>query len=258
MSDLLEAALRYASQARPVFPCEPRGKQPLVGHGLLDATTALGVIERWWARWPDANVAIRTGGVSRLVVLDVDGQEGLESLRVLERHRGELPRTASVVTPRGGQHFYFVHPGTSEIPCSAGKLGVGLDVRADGGYVVAPPSVGSTTRRYEPDETSALAPLPPWLHERIAHEAGDRKPAAPAIEWLAIARDGVDEGARDVQLARLVGHLLRRYVDVDLVAEVAHLVNEHRFRPPLDRCEVDKVVDSIASREARRRRGGPR
>lgn len=259
MSDLLEAALRYAAQARPVFPCEARGKRPLTARGLLEATTTPDRIEQWWARWPDANVAIRTGAVSRLVVLDVDGQEGLESLRALEQDVGELPRTASVVTPRGGQHFYFAHPGGGELRCSAGKLGPGLDVRADGGYVVAPPSVGPTARRYEPDESCALAALPRWLHQRIdgGPPGGVRKRTA-AAEWLTVARDGVDEGARHVQLTRVVGHLLRKYVDVDLVGELAHLVNEHRFKPPLSTAEVDRVVDDIAAKELRRRRGAAR
>lgn len=252
---LLDAALRYAAHGWPVFPCRPKAKMPITARGLNDATTEPAAIERWWRRWPDANVAVRTGAISRLVVLDIDGEEGAESLRALERDHGSLPRTASVVTPGGGQHFYFAHPGRGEIRNSARSVGPGLDIRADGGYVVAPPSVGSTARRYEPDERCALAALPQWLQERIAHdgEEGQRKPVAPS-EWLAIVR-GVDDGTRNVQLTRLVGHLLRHYVDVDLVAGIAQLVNAHRCKPPLPAGEVDRIVDSIATRELRRRQG---
>src|SRR5215212_5217636 len=107
MSAMLDAALRYVLQRRPVFPCEPGGKRPLTHRGLHDATTDPDTLATWWDRWPDANVAIRTGAVSGLVVLDIDGDDGTESLRALEREHGPLRPTASVVTPSGGGHVYF-------------------------------------------------------------------------------------------------------------------------------------------------------
>jgi Bifunctional DNA primase/polymerase, N-terminal/Primase C terminal 1 (PriCT-1) len=251
VTELLGAALRYAEHGWPVFPCE--GKRPLVAHGLHDATTDRGAIERWWARvWPSANVAVRTGREAGLVVLDVDGDDGADALHDLEREHANWPTTATVKTPRGGEHVYFRHPGNTDVPNSAGRLGAGLDIRGDGGYVLAPPSAVNG-RRYEPDERARLAPCPDWLLALIAdHASAPRKPAPPS-EWIAIVRDGVEEGKRNEQLARLVGHLLRRYVDVDLAAEIALLVNEQRSRPPLPRVEVDRIVDSIAAREARRR-----
>ena len=104
MSERLDAALRYAAHGWPVFPCN--GKRPMVANGFHDATTDRETVEGWWRQWPDANVAVPTGGPSGLLVVDVDGDEGYDSLRELEREHGELPRTASVTTPRGGQHFY--------------------------------------------------------------------------------------------------------------------------------------------------------
>ncbi len=124
------AALEYAKRGFGVIPCN--GKVPLTEHGVTDATTDPDRIEAWWQRWPDANVAISTGNGSSIVVLDVDGDDGSESLRKLERRHGELPRTASIKTPSGGSHFYFRHPG-GEIRNSVGGLGDGLDVRGDGG-----------------------------------------------------------------------------------------------------------------------------
>jgi hypothetical protein len=250
---LSDAALSYAGRGWPVFPCRPKAKMPLTSHGLNDATTQPATIERWWRRWPDANVAIRTGAISRLVVLDIDGEGGAESLRALERDHGPLPCTASVVTPGGGQHFYFKHPGTA-VPSSAEKLAAGVDTRGEGGYVVAPPSIGETGRRYEPDERSPLAPTPGWLLELLG-EHGTNRARTPSSEWLAIMRDGVPDGQRNDRLTRLVGHLLRRYVDVDLVAELAYLVNAQRCKPPLPAQEVDRIIDSIATRELRRREG---
>jgi hypothetical protein len=111
---VLVAALRLAATSRPVFPCQPGGKAPageLVARGLKDATTSPDQIRKWFTALPGANLALRTGAVSRVVVLDVDGDEGAESLRALEREFGALPATKSVKTPSGGSHFYFRHPG---------------------------------------------------------------------------------------------------------------------------------------------------
>jgi hypothetical protein len=252
LSDLRAAALRYAEHHWPVFPCRPRAKTPCTAHGLRDATTDRGLIGGWWETWPDANVAVRTGAVSGVLVLDVDGDDGAESLNMLEREHEPLPRTASVVTPRGGQHIYFRHPG-GEIRNSAGKLGTGLDIRGDGGYVLAPPSVGPAGRRYEPDERAALAPPPAWLMGRLATRSTGRA-AAHVSEWLTIVRDGLPEGKRNEGLARLVGHLLARDVDVRLVSELACVV-ALRFRPALAAEEVDRVVESIAGRELTKRGG---
>lgn len=202
--------------------------------------------------WPDANVAGRTGRASGLVILDVDGDEGIASLRDLERQHGPLPTTASVVTPRGGSHFFFAHPG-GHVANSASTLGVGLDVRADGGYVLLPPSVGANGRRYEPDERCAAVPLPGWLGERLAVRENGAQPRTPTSVWVGIARDGLPEGQRNDGLARLAGLLLRR-LDVDLAAELVHLVNG-RCRPPLPPGDVDRIIDSIARRELQRRQG---
>lgn len=250
MIELLEAARRYAVRGWPVFPCRPRLKTPATTHGLNDATTDLGLITAWWDQWPEANIGITTGARSRLVVLDVDGEHGLESLRKLEAAHEPLPRTATVATPRGGMHQYFEHPGAT-VRNSAGKLGAGLDVRGDGGYVLAPPSAFAG-RRYAPTARAPLAPLPAWLLNRLADRTTARKPT-PASEWVALVRDGLPTGERNHGLARLVGHLLHRDIDAHLAAELAHLVNS-RCRPPLPSDEVDRILTSIAGREIRRRR----
>lgn len=143
------AALRIAEKGRPIFPCRPGGKEPLTEHGHLDATTDPRKITAWWTRWPDANIAMPTGRRSGVFVLDVDPDKGgFESLATLLAANSELPHTATVKTGGGGRHYYFKYPddGTT-IPNSAGRIGRGLDVRGEGGYVLLPPSV--TEGRYE-------------------------------------------------------------------------------------------------------------
>jgi hypothetical protein len=154
--ELLRGALIYAGRGIPVFPCEPHGKRPLTVDGFLEATTDEARIHQWWARWPNANVAIPTGERSGLLVFDVDSGEGTDSVALLELSRGQSPKTARAATGGGGIHLYFRYPSpeelmsaglyTREVRNSQGLLGDGLDVRGEGGYVVAPPS--STQRAY--------------------------------------------------------------------------------------------------------------
>jgi hypothetical protein len=150
---LLKWALIYASKGWRVLPlhsvtadgrCTCRrncgksvGKHPRIAGGFKAATTDVGQIEGWWRKWPYANIGIATGGPSGIIVLDVDGPKALAILRALEVSHEPLPRTLTVKTARGW-HYYFKHPHPDLIVrCSASG---GLDLRGDGGYVVAPPS----------------------------------------------------------------------------------------------------------------------
>src|SRR2546422_5264698 len=141
----LEGALRCAARGWHVFPIEPRAKVPLgalAARGFLDATTEVEMIRRWWTIAPDANVGIRTGAVSGLVVLDVDPRHGGdEALHELERQHGQLPETITALTGGGGSHLFFAHPRDGVMVRSATR-GAGLarlGVRGGGGYIVAPP-----------------------------------------------------------------------------------------------------------------------
>ncbi|MBI4499331.1 MAG: bifunctional DNA primase/polymerase [Chloroflexi bacterium] len=130
------------------------GKAPvgrLAPHGFKAATTDKAIIAGWWTACPQANVAVATGAVSGLVVLDIDpAHGGMDSLMAWIDRYGPLRETLSVATGGGGWHLYFEHPGPGVvIPSTAGRLGPGLDVRADGGYVVAPPSLHKSGRIYE-------------------------------------------------------------------------------------------------------------
>jgi len=158
---LLEFALQYAGRGWHVFPLHSvkdgrctcgkdcgknAGKHPRVKGGFKAATTDAHQIEAWWGRFPDSNIGIATGSVSGLVIIDIDGASGLATLRVLVDRYGTLPRTAIVKTARGW-HLYFAMPKTcAAIPCSTGE---GLDVRGDGGYAVAPPSLHLTGHVYQ-------------------------------------------------------------------------------------------------------------
>lgn len=258
MSALMHGALRCASAGWPVIPCEQGGKRAITPNGLLDATTDPEQIIRWWSRRPHANLAVRTGEASGIVVLDVDGDDGSDSLYGLEREHGELPSTLSIVTPRGGAHLYFKWPGLA-VKTTAGVIAAGIDIRGDGGYALIPPSC-TTRGTYVVDNEVPPAAMPAWLIEMTRADnlsAGSGTVTSPRV-WTTMLRDGIPDGQRNASLARLTGHLFRKWLDVELTAEIVHLVNAHRCRPPLSARAVDGIIDSIAAREAKRLLDGGR
>jgi hypothetical protein len=162
--ETLKAALFFAEQKHRVFPCKESGKEPMLDNGLHGATTDEPQIRKWFKGAPLANLGIATS--SALFVLDVDGEVGFDSLRKLEADNGKLPETWTVKTGNGGSHYYFTTKAGVEIRNSASKLARGLDIRGEGGYVIAPPSIHPNGNRYEwensPEDTPhALAP--DWL-----------------------------------------------------------------------------------------------
>jgi hypothetical protein len=178
------AALDYAARGWAAFPvhgvargrcscgardCSSPGKHPLTQRGVKDASSDSLIISGWWRSWPGANVALATGSVSGVAVIDIDLPHGERSLEHLKGAGYELTQTLAVRTGSGGLHLYYAAP---DFPLgnSAGRLpGVslelqGVDLRADGGYVVAPPSTHVSGSRYAwiSDETEP-APAPAWL-----------------------------------------------------------------------------------------------
>lgn len=189
LSDLGRAAVKLAAAGRLVFPCHALtdagactcgntdcsspAKHPRTRAGLKEASSDVEHVAEWWRRWPTANVGMRTGG--GLVVLDLDGPTAPAQLADLERELGPLSATLTVVTRRG-RHLYFAVAPEARVPCSAGKLAAGIDVRADRGYVLVPPS-RHADGSYRRHDGTAPAVLPvAWL----ARLTGADRPPRPA------------------------------------------------------------------------------
>lgn len=179
-SALLDAALTYAARGWQVLPlhgidahsrcscgradCESPGKHPRTKNGLNDATTDTGQIMRWWNRWPEANIGIRTGYASGIFVLDIDSPEALEQLRSTSQN---LPTdSCRQKTGRGWQYFFKVPD--FPVKNSTGKIATDIDVRGEGGYVVVPPSrhISGRTYTWLLDTEPGLAP--DWLLSELA------------------------------------------------------------------------------------------
>lgn len=139
---------------------------------------------------------------------------------------------------------------------SAGKIAPGVDVRGDGGYVLVPPSVHPSGRRYawSVDSAGEFASAPDWLISQVSR-SGSEKLNAPQTEWRSLATEGVDEGQRDNAVTRLCGYLLRRHVDPIVALEMLQLWNASHCRPPLPDDDIERIVGSIAGREIKRRLG---
>jgi hypothetical protein len=236
----------------------PKEKRPLVAwepYQHRRPTEAL--VRSWYRRWPDAGVGIVTGLVSRLLVLDVDPAHGGEaSLQRLSQAHGPLPWTVECHTGGGGRHLYFAHPG-GVIQNRAG-FRPGLDLRGDGGYVVAPPSVHPSGRPYAWSATgdparAGIAELPLWLLQTLSGAAGRGRAGHPLSHWRKLAAEGVAEGRRNSTAASLTGHLLFHGVDAEVVRELLLCWNRVRCRPPLPDEEIARAVESIARTDARHR-----
>ncbi len=248
-----DAAIAYARLGFHVFPLVPNGKTPLIAGGFKAATTNTAQITAWWAATPRANIGIATGE-SGLVVIDLDvkgGRNGVEAWQDLCDQHGVDVSTWLVETPTGGIHCYFKGNGHDDIASSAGKLGKGIDVRANGGYVVAPPSVvNGTEYRWLQDlapGSGPLADLPDALVPLLRGSNGNGNvivPKPPA------AVDGdVPEGERNDTVARWVGKKLAEGVPPAQAFEMAKLFNEARCKPPLPDKEVNTIVRSIVKKD---------
>lgn len=205
---IVEYALSYAQNGWYVFPLS--GKIPFKGsQGYKDATTNEQQIQTWWTQHPTANIGLATGERSGIIVLDIDPQKGgYYSIKELQQTYEPLPDTRRVSTAHKGLHYYFLYPRDGERYQNAVGLAgrVGVDIRANGGYVVLPPSTlfNRLTYTWANPETP-IAPLPLWLHDLILREReqkesipqGVRFALQPGEKWLSLALEKAREGNRN-------------------------------------------------------------
>lgn len=264
---LLDAALFYAGLGYAVFPCVPGGKVPLTNRGFKDATTDPAQIKAWWKKHPDANIGIPTAG---LLVVDVDGEDNpWPGDPALAEDLGRAPIS---LTPRGGRHHIFRQPGGRAFRNTTGRLAPHVDTRADGGYIVVPPSVvaGNAYRWAETFELSVAPedlPEPPgWLIKLldspgelftrsadVGYEGCQMAPtgAHVSLQGADLPPDGnlIPEGHRNATLARLAGTMRRVGMGRDEILAALERTNQIRCRPPLSAREVERIAASICRYE---------
>ncbi len=220
MQTPLELAQHYVAQGWPVFPCRSHAeehvdqatgeiitlgeKTPLTPNGFKGATRFPRIIERWWSDWPDAAVGLPTGEKTGFFALDIDnkpgGANGFDWLAEMEAEHGPLPDTARVTSPNGGLHIYFKYVvGTR----NRGALGAGVDIRSEGGYVLAAGSTMANGRSYKWEtDTREIADAPAWLLDLLLPKSA---PAHTQYSLSAATNNAYVDAAVDRELADLAG-----------------------------------------------------
>ena len=251
----LTAALEYAEKGWPVLPvyepddqghcscgkgaaCDSPAKHPRTRHGFKDATTDESQIREWWRIWPNANVAVSTGPLSGLVVVDLDPRHGSDASFVrLKAEYGPIPETLTCVTGGGGQHLYFVSPGSS-IRSRTGVLR-GIDVRADGSYIIVAPSRHSSGQLYAWNDSPRrdIAQLPDPLRALFTAE---RQAPIP----IRAQRKCYEQGVRNDRLFPHARLMCRQGLSPDVVEREVLGLNTRRCHPPLPEDEVCALVRS--------------
>jgi Bifunctional DNA primase/polymerase, N-terminal/AAA domain/Primase C terminal 1 (PriCT-1) len=236
----LDYAKFYLSKGLSVIPIEPKGKRPAIDSWspYQKQIPSLKEVEMWWSENPEANIAIVTGKVSGIAVVDLDSEKATVFAK-----GNRFPVTPTVKTGKG-YHLYYAH-----------REGVGnfqrradlpdIDLRGEGGYVVAPPSVHETGRRYEwvggkDLDDLPLAALPEIV---LAKNTGDKIPLAELYQ-------GVSEGQRNEALARIIGSMVSDGLSYQECLSFAHSWNKQNT-PPLPDREVVTTVLSIYNKHQR-------
>lgn len=273
-NEKLAAAQAYAAIGLRVIPvhtvtdgicscgkrkCDSPGKHPRTPHGHKDASCDADQINAWWNSRPDDNIGIRTGAESGIVILDVDGPIGESSLEQLVVKHGALPETPTVSTGGGGRHIYFRHPLTT-VPSRTG-IARSIDVRGDGGYVVAPPSRHASGVNYAwlvPPQAVPFADVSEWMLALMTGapptNGGTTNPLLASAVTLTVSggdlatAPGVPQGSRRDELCRLVGIYLARGGTLPDVLTLA-LKWSARCTPPFPTDETVQVVTSLTQKQ---------
>jgi hypothetical protein len=255
MSVLCDAAVHAAAHGWPVFPCQPRAKLPAIETGFHAATSDLEQVRAWWSAMPRANIGFVPGRAG-LIVIDIDGPTGEAAAQRL----GLLSEpTLIALTPRGA-HRYYKHPGGG---IGNRKLADALDVRADRGYVLLPPSIHPSGHRYRwQGRASDIADLPPLARAALLRpanlpldpiaappiEAGTPRRRAyvtAAIEAECLELASTPSGDRNNALNRAAWALARfaetGEADAGMLADVLTIAARHAG---LKQWEIDRTIAS--------------
>jgi hypothetical protein len=239
---LLEAAVDYVRRGIKVFPCAPRGKKPLVKNGFHDAACDEAKVRKWWKTWPDANIGVPTGAENGIIVIDVDKRGDLSLFG------REIPETVESATGGGGRHIIYKHPGRPVKNTTGANIGLdGVDSRADGGYIIVPPSIHESGDSYqweisfddmEPQEA------PQWWLSLLASDRREG-PKISSTPGKATSSGTIGEGGRNDYLASLAGKYRADGYGEERLFFALMGANLEQCNPPLDEEEVRTIAKSV-------------
>jgi len=238
-NQLLVQALKYLKQGFSIIPVRDKTCLLQSWSEYQTRKPTEEEVENWFFELNPTGIAIVTGEISGIVVLDVEKDADVSGI--------DIPETPTVKTGGGGWHYYFKHPGNTKLQ-NVIRIKPKMDFKADGGYVIAPPSQHKSGIRYEwlvGFEKAQLADIPAWLIQETSQKQ------TPPKDWEKIL-EGVPEGERHTNAVSLVGKLFR-HLPMDEWKTVALPLVEswnERNDPPLAKDELMQIVKSLATKEA--------
>jgi hypothetical protein len=248
----VEEALKYAELGYRVFPCATGAKHPITPHGFHDGTTNLGRVAEFWRQSPEANLGLVTQG---LLVIDIDGADNPwlqdDPDKLYDLSKAPLSRTAN-----GGRHYIFRQPEGKNWKCTTGQLANKVDTRANGGYIIVPPSQLENGNTYKWVEGNSLdrpfeeLPEPPdWLTKQL-DELHTSRPASSRRQTEGGASNDIPSGQRNSTLFSLAGAMRNNGMGAEEILAAISITNQKRCKPPLSEVEVARIVGSMSRYEA--------
>ena len=254
LSPLGRAAVWYCENGFAIFPLKPRSKEPATNHGLNDWFDDPESAKALWTRYPNYNIGIACGAPSHgLLVLDFDVGEdknGIKTLRAWQASHGELPETSIALTGSGGRHYLYRTDRTNIRPSANVQLGV--DVRCDGSYIVAPPSIhpnGDSYEWWESPEDTPIATADAQVYDFLDHvqRNGGVDESKPQSEHFELP-DRIRKGERDNTLMRYGFSLRGKGYPDEMILAALDFANRERCVEPLDSRDVKRIARSVCKK----------
>lgn len=218
--NFFDIAMFYAEHNIKTFPVKKQGKSPLCPNGFKSATTDRGILHEWNKKFPNCNIGIPTGTINNIFVVDVDGEIGTQSLIALENKYGKLD-APTVITGKG-KHLYFKMPENVELKCSTSKIADHIDIRANGGYVVAPPSVHENRHLYTWKNFALnqdFPEAPNWLISLISNTEKQHSPVSDVLKEISNAPQGQRNNTLYKRSISLIGRAMRENLNIADIKE---------------------------------------
>ena len=237
-----DVAMFYTSRNIKVFPVKKQGKSPLCTNGFKSATTDKIVLQEWNNKFPNCNVGIPTGSINNIFVVDVDGEQGVESLNRLELIYGKLD-APTVITGKG-KHLYFKMPVNTDIKSSVSKIANHIDIRANGGYVVAPPSIHENGHQYtweNFDINQDFPQSPSWLISLIVNAEKQPLPVSGVLEEISNAPQGQRNDTLYKRSISLIRRAKKEFSDME---EIKQNIINSSLQSGLSKEEALKTFDN--------------
>lgn len=250
----LDYALEYEKLGWSIIPIRPKDKTPLFQWKKFESHRATTKeILQWFQENPNINIAVITGSISGIIALDIDTKHNRSSNDFSDMGLS-IPQTANAKTGSGGEHLIFKHPG-GHVKSTNGQLwGEGIDIKADGGYIVLAPSIHPNGEKYtwinSPEKN--IADAPQWLLDKIKENDRDET----SISWQDyLVRDVVD-GERNQIATKIIGGLLNilseERWETDAWSKIQRWNTDH-CKPPASERELRSTFDSIAKAEKKKK-----